>query len=36
MSRITTRIPTYNPQEGYNIIAKQYKQYHAHLDSFEK
>lgn len=25
-----------NPKEGYNLISKEYKQYHKHLDSFEK
>lgn len=29
-------IPIHSPQEGYNLLAKQYKQYHNHLDSFEK
>lgn len=28
--------PVYDPAQGYNLIAKEYKQYHQHLDSFEK
>lgn len=29
-------VAVWEPKQGYNTIAKEYKSYHAHLDSFER
>lgn len=36
MSYQDKHIPIHEPQIGFNLLAKTYKQYHDHLDSFEK